>query len=167
MNNTSNNSNNGGGGGFFDFIFGPILKPLRDIIKGALLLVKFLVILVTKIPEILETAFTIFSPQKIINDIIVGMILGIQILIKSILNRLNISQYFRSALSSSSNTNCSGKKCYKLTPLSIVFTVICPPFGIFMKHGLEKWFELIICSLLTVYAYYFPGLLFAILMIQQ
>lgn len=162
---SNNNNDDSGGGGFFDFLFGAILKPLRDIIKGAIQLVKFLIILVTKIPEILEFVFTIFQPSKLLNDIVIGIVMGIQLLFRNLLDKLNLSSYFSGK--GKISKNCKGKHCYKLTFLNSFVLLLCPPGAIFMKGGIRLWFEILICSMLTIYAYYFPGLLFALLIIQR
>jgi uncharacterized membrane protein YqaE (UPF0057 family) len=175
LGNSNNSNNNSGGMGFFDFIFGPILKPLRDIINGALMVVKFLVIIVTKVPEIIATAFTILNPIKLVNDIIIGSVLSMQIIVNGILNRFYIRYYFNKIFETKSNKNnttnnsrnCKTGNCYSLSTSRLMLTVLCPPVGIFMEYGIDKFFEIFICSILTIYAYYFPGLLFAILMIRQ
>lgn len=173
LGNTSNN--NSDGMGFFDLIFGPILKPLRDIINGALMVVKFLIIIITKVPEIIETTFSILNPIKLINDIIIGSVISMQIIVNGILNRFRLRYYFNKLFEAEPNknkkinnsSNCNTGNCYSLSTSRIILTVLCPPLGIFMEYGLYKFFEIFICSMLTIYAYYFPGLLFAILMIQQ
>ena len=48
--------------------------------------------------------------------------------------------------------------------MSILLLIICPPLAIFFKLGFLKGFiSAIICGVLCVKLYYFPGLLFAIL----
>lgn len=57
-------------------------------------------------------------------------------------------------------------RCYKEMGansfINIVATIICPPLGVFMAFGLSGWFKLLVCCLLTLF-YYFPGLLYALL----
>lgn len=64
----------------------------------------------------------------------------------------------------------SAEKCYVTegngsVPFSVLLgTVICPPVGVFMTYGITGWINIILCLLLTL-LYYFPGLLYALLII--
>jgi uncharacterized membrane protein YqaE (UPF0057 family) len=71
------------------------------------------------------------------------------------------SDYFRST--------CNGKKCYAAPDGTVPFpviiaTILCPPVGTFMEFGLTGWFQILICSLLTL-MFYFPGLIYALILI--
>ena len=56
------------------------------------------------------------------------------------------------------------KKCMSPTFTTILMLIICPPLAIFLKLGFWKGFvSAIICGVLCVKLFYFPGLLFAIL----
>ena len=64
---------------------------------------------------------------------------------------------------------CRGAKCYKTNsgqvPFSILIgAVICPPIGVFMEYGLTGWINILICVLLTA-AFYFPGLIYALIVL--
>ena len=65
---------------------------------------------------------------------------------------------------------CMGdKKCYKTpdgtVPFSVVIaTILCPPVGVFMEYGILGWFNILICSLLTL-MFYFPGLIYALILL--
>jgi uncharacterized membrane protein YqaE (UPF0057 family) len=64
---------------------------------------------------------------------------------------------------------CAGKKCYAAPDGTVPFpviisTILCPPVGVFMEYGLTGWFQIFICSLLTL-MFYFPGLLYALILI--
>jgi uncharacterized membrane protein YqaE (UPF0057 family) len=62
------------------------------------------------------------------------------------------------------------KKCYvqnQKTPFSVILgTIFCPPVGVFMELGLSGWFHILLATLLT-FAYYIPGLLYALLVIYN
>jgi uncharacterized membrane protein YqaE (UPF0057 family) len=66
--------------------------------------------------------------------------------------------------------NCApGSKCYKTeagtVPFSVIITtVLCPPVGVFMEYGISGWIKIILCSLLTL-VFYFPGLIYAMILI--
>ena len=60
-------------------------------------------------------------------------------------------------------------KCYltntNTVPFSIILgTILCPPIGVFMDMGLSGWFYILICIILTL-LFYFPGLIYALLII--
>jgi uncharacterized membrane protein YqaE (UPF0057 family) len=64
---------------------------------------------------------------------------------------------------------CDKRKCYAAedgtVPFSvIVATILFPPMGVFMEYGLSSWLQLIICTLLTL-MFYFPGLIYALIML--
>jgi uncharacterized membrane protein YqaE (UPF0057 family) len=63
------------------------------------------------------------------------------------------------------------KKCYltnnNTVPYSILLgTILCPPIGVFMDLGLTGWFNILICTLLTL-MFYVPGLFYALIVIYS
>lgn len=66
-------------------------------------------------------------------------------------------------------TNMNNKKCYSTpdgtVPFSVVIaTILCPPVGVFMEYGVLGWFNILICALLTL-MFYFPGLIYALILL--
>ena len=64
---------------------------------------------------------------------------------------------------------CNDNKCYAAPDGTVPFpviiaTILCPPVGVFMEYGLTGWFQLIICAVLTL-VFYFPGLIYALILI--
>lgn len=64
---------------------------------------------------------------------------------------------------------CAERKCYAAPDGTIPFTVIistilCPPIGVFMEYGFTGWFQIMICGLLTL-MFYFPGLIYALILL--
>jgi uncharacterized membrane protein YqaE (UPF0057 family) len=61
-------------------------------------------------------------------------------------------------------------KCYapnQKVPISVLLgTIICPPIGVFMDLGFTGWLHILLATLLT-FAYYLPGLLYALLIIYS
>ena len=72
----------------------PLLGPLYSIIEGSLKLVEFLVILISKVPVLIQIAIQIFNPVNILNDSITGIFMGIKILFKGIIDALNPRNIF-------------------------------------------------------------------------
>ena len=67
------------------------------------------------------------------------------------------------------NTCTKGQKCYKSAdgtiPFSVIIaTVLCPPIGVFMEYGITGWVNILICALLTL-VFYFPGLIYALILL--
>jgi uncharacterized membrane protein YqaE (UPF0057 family) len=63
----------------------------------------------------------------------------------------------------------TNRKCYVSdsgsVPFSVIMgTVFMPPIGVFMTLGLSGWMHIIIASLLTL-AFYFPGLMYALIIV--
>ena len=76
-------------------------------------------------------------------------------------NEENTAQFFKE--------NASKQKCYRtsdgLVPFSVIIaTILCPPIGVFMEYGLTGWFNILICVLLTL-VFYFPGLIYALILL--
>lgn len=72
--------------------------------------------------------------------------------------------------SDESENACMGdKKCFKTpdgtVPFSVVIaTILCPPVGVFMEYGVLGWFNILVCALLTL-MFYFPGLIYALILL--
>jgi uncharacterized membrane protein YqaE (UPF0057 family) len=67
--------------------------------------------------------------------------------------------------------NKGDTKCYKpnegkLPNTVIMSTVLLPPLGIFMRFGLNRWIEILICSALTM-LYYIPGVSYAFFLLYS
>lgn len=61
----------------------------------------------------------------------------------------------------------TGKKyCIKYTWFRNLVLILCPPAGVFFAYGLKGWFQIIMCCLATLF-YYFPGLAYAIIVINR
>jgi uncharacterized membrane protein YqaE (UPF0057 family) len=76
-----------------------------------------------------------------------------------------------SASSSSKSTNqkCNKTRCLEPPqtniPISVVLaTILLPPLGVFMELGLKGWFNILLTALLTM-MYYFPGLIYALVIL--
>ncbi len=169
--------------GFFSFL-DPILEPIINIVKGFLMLFEFIFFLVVNIPVLIETAMDIFNPTKLMNDIIGGTVGAISLVVKRIGDLINPRTYFGSDPNIDPGkkedifgakpekgpdgkyinpTKSKGRKCLPPTMARMVLLMLCPPFALFLHLGLSGWVSIIICSLLTVYGLYFPGLIYATL----
>lgn len=60
-------------------------------------------------------------------------------------------------------------KCYipsdgSVPTTVLIATLLCPPLGVFMVYGLTAWLSILISAVLSL-AYYFPGMIFALIKI--
>lgn len=59
--------------------------------------------------------------------------------------------------------------CYRAADGSVPFslvvvTVLCPPAGVFMEFGMHGWLKILVCLVLTLLLY-FPGLIYALILL--
>lgn len=159
-------------GGILDIlepIFSPILNPFKDMILAIIDILALVLELLKIIPKIIELATTIFSPDKLLNDVIYGSITGITSMITAIFE--NLSNLFgESEPKKEDGTGgvfgIEDKKkavCVKPTIINLIILIVCPPLALYLNKGLRSIFMVIICGLMTYYMYYFPGFLFAAL----
>jgi uncharacterized membrane protein YqaE (UPF0057 family) len=168
-----------------DGLFAPIFLPLKIIVDAILKLVELVVLILTMIPELLETALGILNPVKLLNEIIDGITLSIKLVVRSVGDIFKMKQThdackdggegllgFRKIRGADGkilpakerlNAEKQGKKCVPPTLFRLFTTVICPPFALLLHSGPRAWFHIIIASLLTVYCFYFPGLIYVVM----
>lgn len=151
--------------------FEPLFKPIIGIANAFLKIGELIMLFVTLFIKVITTATVLFDPPRFINDIIIGSVIGITQFINSLLERFSIKKYFRSNVfkkedCKKDNLN-SNKVCYKPTFLHYLILLVCPPLAVFIKVGIYGFVQVAICAFLTMYAYYFPGLLYAILITSE
>ena len=139
-------------------------------------LMKFIFKLVQMIP-------VIFNPVTLINDIIAGITMSIKLMVRSVSDLFSTGKAphdssadtgeglfgyrkIRGAngkiLPAKENENAmkQGKQCVSPSFFRLVTMVICPPLALMLHSGPRAWFHIIIASILTIYAFYFPGLIY-------
>jgi uncharacterized membrane protein YqaE (UPF0057 family) len=57
-------------------------------------------------------------------------------------------------------------KCFSMYWFRTIVTILLPPFGVFLSHGLTGIPYILLCSLLTAF-FYFPGLIYAFAIINN
>ena len=154
--------------------FEPLFKPIIGIANAFLKIGELIMLFVKLFIKVITTATVLFDPPRFINDIIIGSVIGITNFIRSLLERFSIAKYFRSAVSNnkkcnknSTNNLNNNNVCYKPTFIYYLILLICPPLAVFTEVGIYGIIQVAICALLTIYAYYFPGLLYAILITSK
>ena len=128
------------------------------------------------VSKIIPLALEIFNPKKLLKDGITGIFLSVKVLIMSIMNMVS-NPFGKRDFSESENifglkrkTNKNGKivsnngnKCMPPTFFRLLMLVICPPLALLMHLGLKGWLHVLISTFLTVFCFYFPGLLYVVM----
>jgi len=157
-------------GGLGIAMFGILVIPLIFIgtafVRGGNILTDFLELLSYTI----EIIPTIFDPPKLIDDILFALTHSITTIFGKFSGDIkNLSSSPEDDTKESgpfgvSNENRNAFSCMDPTWSTILLLILCPPLAIIYKLGFWAGFiSSIICGVLCVKLYYFPGLLFAIL----
>ena len=141
-------------------IFSSIVNTLVIIVKFFKLILTYLDDFIMLFLKAFELLPSIFNPKKLIDDIIYGVSFGIKSVIGGMM----------SSISSGSSPNpveetpeSIPKVCVPPTLFNLIILIICPPLALFMNIGINNFYLTIICAILTIWGYYFPGLIFAAL----
>jgi uncharacterized membrane protein YqaE (UPF0057 family) len=157
-------------GGFGIAMFGIIIMPLIIIgiafSRGGDILMDFLEILANTF----EIIPLIFDPPKLIDDILFAITSSLNMVFKKMTSDVKnlVSSPEDDTLEKGpfgvSNENMNAFSCMDPSWSTIMLLIICPPLAIIYKLGFGAGFiSSIICGVLCVKLFYFPGLLFAIL----
>ena len=151
------------GGGIFE----PILGPIIGIAKGFISLGEICGTLVQLLIDVIKMIPTIFSPDKLLNDVIYGSITGITSMFTALFAKVGFIGGDPKTDDGSGGVfgidDPNKAICIKPTIINLVLLVVCPPLALYIKRGFSSFFLVIICGLMTYYMYYFPGFLFAAL----
>ena len=144
------------------------IPPIAMLIAFIVYFGKVLVTIFSIIPPLLEMAVNLFlNPTKLANDIITGVIIGFTLFVEKLFGYINPA-YYQDKLKNSSENNIDTVEtnCYSTSFMSILLLIVCPPFAVWQTYGVSGFKEVILCTLLTVYGYYFPGLIYALLITE-
>ena len=150
----------------FGSIFGPIIDPVIMIAKGFLKILDLVLQLLKLFPDVIAAATNIFNPTKLIDDILFGSAAGINKVMSAFISSADVDSANPRESSGDGpfGTIEEGKPvCVPPTLVNIIFLILCPPLAMFLHSGIKGFFQVIVCSLLTLKAYYFPGLIYAAL----
>ena len=139
-----------------------LAKPLISLIMimGHMVIILFHVMGI--FPPLLETVLLIFDPKRFVDDLIFGVSYGIKSLLSGMFSSINAGTSAKPNGSIDELSNIP-KSCVSPTIFNLVLLIICPPLALFMDRGIQGMFLVIVCAILTVKLYYFPGLIFAAL----
>ena len=160
-----------------NFALAPLIPP---IIAIGLLFVVFgdiLITIVKAFPTIIKMFKNFTDPDLFMRDLTYGIFTGIQLVIWStmdlikgiilkIVEKFGFSDDFFGLKTDNREEeleeNLQEIKCVKPTFIKYIILVICPPLYVCMNKGLNGYIYIIIDIILTM-LFYFPGLLYAIL----
>ena len=161
-----------------NFALAPIIPP---IIAIGLLFVVFgdiLITLVKAFPVIIKLFKNLTDPELFMRDITYGIFTGIQMvtlssmetikgLLLAIVSKIGFTDDFFGLKTDETRgeeleQDLQKIQCVKPTFIKYIILVICPPLYVFMNKGINGWMYIILDIILTM-LFYFPGLLYAIL----
>jgi uncharacterized membrane protein YqaE (UPF0057 family) len=179
------------GGGFgVKSVLGPIIEPIKDIGNAVKGIGKFFVLLIKVFVwfgKFIKWLFTDFlNPKFWLVDIFKSIVTILRLLILGTIDaiagfvRKMVNMVFGPITNAfwgwtpnedkqEEGKSCKGQKCYaqpdtKVPMPVLLSTIILPPMGLFMELGLKGWMNIMICAILTL-AYYFPGLIYALIIL--
>jgi hypothetical protein len=154
-------------------INGGVVDGIYNMLKGIIKMFEALFKILTEFGRMVELLFEIlylvFDPPTLIDDILFAVTFGIN----EVMNKMSsaISNGMSEPEDDTSEKGIFATRqeegnttCMSPTYSTLFLLIICPPLAIMYKLGFWKGFvSSIICGVLCVKLFYFPGLLFAIL----
>lgn len=165
-------------GGFFSAILvilaifailAPILKPVRKMFEIIIIIFGLVGKFIELLVNVIEIIPLIFDPPKLIDDILFAITSSISTISRRLGGDMkNLASSPEDDAKEEgpfgvSNANRNAFTCVDPSWSTIALLVICPPLAIIYKLGAAGLISSIICGVLCVKLYYFPGLLFAVL----
>ena len=141
-------------------IFSTIVKAListGEFVKLILTHLDDFIMLFVKVVEIIPL---IFNPKKFIDDVIFAITYGIKSVVGGMISSMDSGT---KSNNEDEGPNSGPKICMPPSIFNLIALVLCPPLAIMLNSNevFEGIFRSIICAILTVWCYYFPGLIFA------
>lgn len=143
-------------GGIFDTII-MALVSFMDLMSNVM---KMLVDLIPIFVKVVDIIPLIFNPKRFINDVIFAVSFSLRSIIDGITSSISSGSTPKKNID---NKLSQPSVCIHPTFANLLFLVICPPLALFLDRGMSGIFHVVICSILTMKLYYFPGLIYAAL----
>ena len=129
-------------------MIGYILYKMKDILMAMLEIV----------PKAIDLALLLFNPKRFINDLIFGVSYGIKKVLSGMMDSIDSGT---TAQKPPEDESKIPQVCVPPTMVNLFILLICPPLALFLNRGLQGIFLVIVCAILTLKLYYFPGFIFA------
>ena len=150
-------------------IFSGLVSPIFAIGKGFLQVFELVKKLAEIIVHVIEMIPVIFDPPKLVDDILFALTNSISTVTDYFMKSTDAEKPKEEPSESGPfgvNKRDNNKTCIPPTMATLIMLVLCPPLAIFYKFSFwEGIIPAIVCGVLCVKLYYFPGLLFASLMV--
>ena len=142
----------------------PFIPMLFPIIMVAFILFKMkdiIIPLLELVPKAIEVVMLLFNPKKFIDDIIFSITYGIKLVVGGMMDSMDAG----TKSNKEEDPDNVPKVCLPPSLFNLIILIICPPLALLINYGagLNGIFLVVICTILTVWCYYFPGLIFAAL----
>ena len=153
---------------------GGFINAILDLLNGLVKLFTDLGVMLVELSRLLLLAIEmiplIFDPAKLIDDIMFGITYGINTAMGGVMGSIDPKkpeeEKQTSGLFDVNTKKDTSTVCISPSLSVILLLILCPPLAIFYKYSFIKAIiPSIICGVLCVKLYYFPGLLFAALMV--
>jgi len=143
-------------------IFSTIVRALVKIVEFFILILTYLDDFIMIFVKLVEIIPLIFNPKKFIDDILFGVTYAIKLVVGGMMDSMDSGTQSNKGDEDPDNVP---KLCLPPTLFNLFLLIICPPLAliIHLGSGLQGIFLVIVCAILTVWCYYFPGLIFAAL----
>ena len=143
----------------------PFIPMLFPVIMIAYVLYKFkdiLIPLLELVPKAIEVLLLVFTPKKLINDILFAATFTIKSVVSGMISSADSGT---SQNPKEEDPNNEPKVCVPPSLFNLFILLICPPLALFinLNFNFQGFFLVVVCAILTVSCYYFPGLIFAAL----
>jgi len=155
----------------------PIVPPLILVGVALGLFGEILIKIILQFPELLKFIVKLADPELFLRDVVFGIFSGIQLvfmtikdliegILKKIFGKMGIDDDFLGTGKNSKYYDPNTVKCVKTSYLKYVILIVCPPLFVFMHKGIGGWMYILLDIALT-FMFYFPGLIYAILICKM
>ena len=143
-------------------IFTTIIKALVKIVEFFILILTYLDDFIMIFVKLVEIIPLIFNPKKFIDDIIFGVTYAIKTVVGGMISSIDDGTKKNPDEKEPDNVP---KVCVSPTLFNLIILLICPPLALMIHNGssFQGIFLVVVDAILTVWCYYFPGLIFAAL----
>ena len=139
-----------------------LMKPLIDIIKIMIMIISVIGQILALFPQIVETILLVFDPKRLIDDIIFASTYTIKSVVGGMVSSIDSGS---SKNPEEKDPEDVPKVCVPPSLFNLFILLLCPPLALFinLRFSFQGIFLVVVCAILTVWCYYFPGLIFAAL----
>ena len=143
-------------------IFSTIVRALVKVVEFFILILTYLDDFIMIFVKLVELIPLIFNPKKFIDDILFGVTYAIKLVVGGMMDSMGSGTESNKGDEVPDNVP---KVCLPPTLFNLFLLIICPPLAlmIHLGSGLQGIFLVVVCAILTVWCYYFPGLIYAAL----